>query len=63
MPNEEQEDPDIAIIKARKMRALREQAAGLEKARIERQRFEESKIQHKKTRRGSSKACRISVSD
>jgi hypothetical protein len=51
MPNEEQEDPDIAIIKARKMRALREQAAGLEKARIERQRFEESKIQHKKTSR------------
>ena len=51
MSNEEKEDPDIAIIKARKMRALREQAAGLEKARIERQRFEESKIQHKKTSR------------
>jgi hypothetical protein len=27
MSNEEKEDPDIAIIKARKMRALREQAA------------------------------------
>ena len=51
MPNEEQEDPDIAIIKARKMRALREQAAGLEKARIERRRFEESKMQYKKSNR------------
>jgi DNA-binding TFAR19-related protein (PDSD5 family) len=51
MPNEEQEDPDIAIIKARKMRALREQAAGLEKARIERRRFEESKMQHKRSNR------------
>jgi DNA-binding TFAR19-related protein (PDSD5 family) len=51
MPNEEQEDPDIAIIKARKMRALREQAAGLEKARIERRRFEESKIQYKRSNR------------
>ena len=51
MPNEEQEDPDIAIIKARKMRALREQAAELEKARIERQRFEESKLQHKRGNR------------
>ena len=53
MSNEEQEDPDIAIIKARKMRALREQAAELEKARIERQRFEESKLrnQHKRTSR------------
>ena len=51
MPNEEQEDPDIAIIKARKMRSLREQAAGLEKARIERRRFEESKIQYKRSNR------------
>ena len=53
MSKEEQEDPDIAIIKARKMRALREQAAELEKARIERQRFEESKFrnQHKRTSR------------
>jgi DNA-binding TFAR19-related protein (PDSD5 family) len=51
MPNEEQEDPDIAIIKARKMRALREQAAGLEKARIERRRFEESKMQYKRNNR------------
>ena len=51
MSNEEQEDPDIAIIKARKMRALREQAAGLEKARIERRRFEESRMQHKRSNR------------
>ena len=51
MPKEEQEDPDIAIIKARKMRALREQAAGLEKARIERHRFEESRTQNKRSNR------------
>jgi DNA-binding TFAR19-related protein (PDSD5 family) len=51
MPKEEQEDPDIAIIKARKMRALREQAAGIEKARIERHRFEESRMQHKRSNR------------
>ena len=51
MPKEEQEDPDIAIIKARKMRALREQAAELEKARIERHRFEESRMQHKRSNR------------
>jgi DNA-binding TFAR19-related protein (PDSD5 family) len=50
MPKEE-EDPDIEIIKARKMRALREQAAELEKARIERRRFEESKTQHKRNNR------------
>jgi len=50
MPKEE-EDPDIEIIKARKLRALREQAAGLEKARIERRRFEESKTQHKRNNR------------
>ncbi len=53
MSNEEQEDPDIAIIKARKMRALREQAGEIEKARIERQQFEESRLrnQHKRTSR------------
>jgi DNA-binding TFAR19-related protein (PDSD5 family) len=51
MSNEEQEDPDIAIIKARKMRALREQAAGLEKARMERRRFEESNVQRKRNNR------------
>ncbi|HJT47322.1 MAG TPA: DNA-binding protein [Nitrososphaeraceae archaeon] len=51
MSNEEQEDPDIAIIKARKMKALREQAAGLEKARIERRRFEESNMQRKRNNR------------
>jgi DNA-binding TFAR19-related protein (PDSD5 family) len=51
MPKEEQEDPDIAIIKARKMRALMEQAAGIEKARIERHRFEESRMQHKRSNR------------
>ena len=51
MPNEEQEDPDIAIIKARKIRALREQAAELKKARIERQRIEESNMQHKRSNR------------
>ena len=50
MPKEE-EDPDIEIIKARKLRALREQAAGLEKARSERRRFEESKTQHKRNNR------------
>ncbi len=50
MPKEE-EDPDIEIIKARKMRALREQAAGLEKARSERRRFEESKTQLKRNNR------------
>jgi DNA-binding TFAR19-related protein (PDSD5 family) len=50
MPKEE-EDPDIAIIKARKMKVLREQAAELEKARIERQRLQESKMQHKRSNR------------
>ena len=48
MPKEE-EDPDIAIIKARKMKVMREQAAELEKVRIERQRLEESKMQHKRS--------------
>lgn len=46
-----EEDPDIAIIKARKMKVLREQAAELEKARIERQRLQESKVQHKRGNR------------
>jgi DNA-binding TFAR19-related protein (PDSD5 family) len=50
MPKEE-EDPDIAIIKARKMKVLREQAAELEKARIERQRLQESNMQHKRSSR------------
>jgi DNA-binding TFAR19-related protein (PDSD5 family) len=50
MPKEE-EDPDIAIIKARKMKVLREQAAEFEKARIERQRLQESNIQHKRSSR------------
>jgi DNA-binding TFAR19-related protein (PDSD5 family) len=50
MPKEE-EDPDIAIIKARKMKALREQAAELEKARIESQRLQESKMQHRRSNR------------
>jgi DNA-binding TFAR19-related protein (PDSD5 family) len=49
--SKEEEDPDIAIIKARKMRVLREQAAELEKARIERQRLQESKVQHKRGNR------------
>ena len=37
MSNENQEDPDIIIIKARKIKALREQAAALEKAKIKQQ--------------------------
>ena len=49
--SKEEEDPDIAIIKARKMKVLREQAAELEKARIERQRLQESKVQHKRGNR------------
>jgi DNA-binding TFAR19-related protein (PDSD5 family) len=49
--SKEEEDPDIAIIKARKMKVLREQAAELEKARIERQRLQESKMQHKRSNR------------
>jgi DNA-binding TFAR19-related protein (PDSD5 family) len=50
MPKEE-EDPDIAIIKARKMKVLKEQAAELEKARIESQRLQESKMQHRRSNR------------
>jgi DNA-binding TFAR19-related protein (PDSD5 family) len=49
--SKEEQDPDIAIIKARKMKVLREQAAELEKARIERQRLQESKVQHKRGNR------------
>jgi DNA-binding TFAR19-related protein (PDSD5 family) len=49
--SKEEEDPDIAIIKARKMKVLREQAAELGKARIERQRLQESKVQHKRGNR------------
>jgi DNA-binding TFAR19-related protein (PDSD5 family) len=51
MPKEDEEDPDIAIIKARKMKVLREQAAELEKARIERQRLQGSNMQHKRSNR------------
>ena len=40
MPTEE-EDPDIAIIKARKMKELREQAAALENARMKKQQQEQ----------------------
>jgi DNA-binding TFAR19-related protein (PDSD5 family) len=43
MPQEEQEDPDIAIIKARKMKEMREQAAALEKSK------KSEKQQHSKT--------------
>jgi DNA-binding TFAR19-related protein (PDSD5 family) len=52
--NENQEDPDIIIIKARKIKALREQAAALEKAKIKQQQDREqqkSGIQPKKTDR------------
>ena len=47
----EEEDPDIKIIKARKMKAMREQAAALEKARIKKQQEQEPVIQQKKTDR------------
>jgi DNA-binding TFAR19-related protein (PDSD5 family) len=50
MPKEE-EDPDIAIIKARKIKVLREQAAELERARVERQRLQQSKMQHRRSNR------------
>ena len=36
-----EEDPDIAIIKARKMKELREQAAALENARMKKQQQQE----------------------
>jgi DNA-binding TFAR19-related protein (PDSD5 family) len=48
---EKEEDPDIKIIKARKMKAMREQAAALEKARIKKQQEQEPVIQRKKTDR------------
>jgi DNA-binding TFAR19-related protein (PDSD5 family) len=47
----EEEDPDIKIIKARKMKAMREQAAALEKARIKKQQEQEPVIERKKTNR------------
>jgi DNA-binding TFAR19-related protein (PDSD5 family) len=48
---EELQDPDIAIIKARKMKALREQAAALERARIKNQGEQQSTTRPKKTDR------------
>jgi len=48
--SEEEEDPDIAIIKARKMKALKEQAAAIERSRIK-QKQQESTLQPKKTDR------------
>jgi DNA-binding TFAR19-related protein (PDSD5 family) len=48
---EVQEDPDIAIIKARKMKALREQAAALERARTKNQEEQQSTTRPKKTDR------------
>jgi DNA-binding TFAR19-related protein (PDSD5 family) len=48
---EELQDPDIAIIKARKMKALREQAAALERARIKNQEKQQSATRPKKTDR------------
>jgi DNA-binding TFAR19-related protein (PDSD5 family) len=48
---EEVQDPDIAIIKARKMKALREQAAALERARIKNQEEQQSTTRPKKTDR------------
>lgn len=46
-----EEDPDIAIIKARKMKELREQAAALENARMKKQQEEEEMLRPKKTDR------------
>jgi DNA-binding TFAR19-related protein (PDSD5 family) len=48
---EEVQDPDIAIIKARKMKALREQAAALERARIKNQEEQQPTTRTKKTDR------------
>ena len=48
---EELQDPDIAIIKARKMKALREQAAAFERARIKNQEEQQSTTRPKKTDR------------
>jgi DNA-binding TFAR19-related protein (PDSD5 family) len=49
--SKEEEDPDIAIIKARKMKELREQAAALENARMKKQQEEEEMLRPKKTDR------------
>lgn len=46
-----EEDPDIAIIKARKMKELREQATALENARIKKQQQQEQMLRPKKTDR------------
>ena len=46
--SKEEEDPDIAIIKARKMKELREQAAALENARMKKQQQEEEMLRPKK---------------
>jgi DNA-binding TFAR19-related protein (PDSD5 family) len=46
----EEEDPDIAIIKARKMKALKEQAASIKRSRIKQQQ-QESTLRPKKTDR------------
>jgi len=49
--SKKEEDPDIAIIKARKMKELREQAAALENARMKKQQQEEEMLRPKKTDR------------
>jgi DNA-binding TFAR19-related protein (PDSD5 family) len=49
--SKEEEDPDIALIKARKMKELREQAAALENARMKKQQQEEEMLRPKKTDR------------
>lgn len=49
--SKEEEDPDIAIIKARKMKELREQATALENARIKKQQQQEQMLRPKKTDR------------
>ena len=49
--SKEEEDPDIAIIKARKMKELREHAAALENARMKKQQQEEEMLRPKKTDR------------
>jgi DNA-binding TFAR19-related protein (PDSD5 family) len=51
MSKEEVQDPDIAIIKARKLKALKEQAAALERARIKSQEEQQSTTRPKKTDR------------
>jgi DNA-binding TFAR19-related protein (PDSD5 family) len=49
--SKEEEDPDIALIKARKMKELREHAAALENARMKKQQQEEEMLRPKKTDR------------